>query len=577
MQRLVRALWCGLIVLFMSSSGIVRPAGAQIQLFSAVDKSVVGVGEAFTVEVEAYAVAEPSASSLRAAVEEATFAGAFDGVELVRRELVSERIDTLDTGMTVQVARWNYIWKATRRGRGEVPAMVVIWRERAQQLPGYSVTAYKIDPSFFDAGRSVLPVIADWIGAPGRPSYRRTGSAFLVAPDIAVTSLHVILDADRIYLKLPNGEQVQAGEAWVVDVVRDVALLHVDGEATRRAGLTPLTVAPTHQSVYGRRAQEEHTVAFTYGWPGGAQHSTAGVRYSGVTLHPHEELWITSNPVRPGDSGGPLLDRHGRALGVISSGTVRRGRHTMLNEALSVATDFRPALSRKALVARPQSLSKLLRDLDATERPHMQALRASTLLARQRPDPQNLKTSLAHLDEDLQTRPDHAHLLFVRGMIHQAVGAREAALASYRAAFEASDGHFLAAHMLGLSWLQQGRVGEAERMFRTVRQYPPYVQHATYGLAYAFLNSHRYDEADSLFRTVVAHNPTSAPAYFGLARCLIAQGRSVEAHLLALRLERISAIWAGRLRRVLREPVLQPISLRELPRASLSMSPGRVP
>lgn len=568
---MMRAIWCGVVLLV--AAGAVPNVAAQVHIFSSISKDVVGVGEAFAVEVDVYAADAAGGE----AVPEAAPPAVPEALELVRQQRVDGRSDTLADGTPVEVARWRYVWRAVRPGPATVPSLRVQWNGRTWTSNPHAVTAYEVDPAFFEASYSVLPVVAERRGERSGERYKRLGSAFLVAPDAAVTSLHVVLDARDIRLTLPNGDEIDADKAWVVDPARDVVLLHVDDRATREAGLTPLTIAPVREAVHRPDASPVGPATFTYGWPGGVQHSTAGVQYPGATLRPDELLWITSNAVRPGDSGGPLLDRHGRALGVVTSGTVRNGHHALMKEELCVAADFRPALGRKLLVDRPRPLRKLLRDPDPAMQPHVQALRASTLLATRSPDVQVLTTSLERLDADLQSTPDHAQLHFVRGMMHQALGTPSNAAASYRAALSAYDGHFLAAHMLALTWLRRGRVEEAGRMFRIARQHAPYTYHATYGLAHARMNQKRYAEALPLLRAVVAHDSGFAPAYFDLARCLLALGQPDEAQLLALKLEEVDAGWSGRLQRMLREPALQPVILQELPRASLSMSPVEAP
>jgi S1-C subfamily serine protease/Tfp pilus assembly protein PilF len=573
-QAVIRALWGTLLL--CAGAGLVPEAAAQVRIFSAISKNVVGVGEAFTVDVDVYAAHARGEGALQAAMADARPAPIPDALELVRSHRRAVRSDTLDDGTPLGVVRWRYVWRATQPGVIEVPPLALVWQGRTWTAGAHTVTAYEVEPSFFEASYSILPVVAERRGAQSRKRYKRLGSAFLVAPDAAVTSLHVVLDARDIRLALPNGETIEADEAWVVDPARDVVLLHVDDRATREAGLMPLTIAPVREAVHRPGTPGVGPATFTYGWPGGVQHSTAGVRYPGVTLRPDELLWITSNAVRPGDSGGPLLDRHGRALGVVTSGTVRRGRPALLNEELCVATDFRPALGRKLLVDRPRPLKQLLRVSDPAERPHVQALRASTLLATRSPDVQVLNASLERLDADLQATPEHAQLHFIRGMMHQMLGTPEAAVASYRAALDAYEGHFLAAHMLGLSWLRGGRVDEAARMFRAARRYAPYAYHATYGLAHARIDQRQYEEALALLRTVLAHDAHFAPAYFEMARCLVALGRIQEARLLVPKLDDVDPTWGGRLRRMLREPALQPVRLQERPRAVLpDLSPLR--
>lgn len=555
------------------------PAAAQpARLFSAIDQSVVAVGETLVHEVEVYTAGPADkADGLAAQLSEAVRAEAGEpevwGLELVRHRASPAEPVRLADGTSAHVARVHVVWRAQRAGPVQVPALEVGTPGRVLRTPAHSVMAYRTEPGLFQTAPSVVRVQAERKGVRAQ-RHVRAGSAFLLAPDALVTSLHVVMDARRVRVMLPDGRRLTTRHAWAIDPVRDLAVLHVDAEAMAEAGVQPLTPAPLRPG--GRSGSD--LVAFTYGWPAGRQLSTAGRLHPDVALLPGEAYWISTNPVRPGDSGGPLLDLQGRVLGVVTSGTVGASTPGVLREEVCVATDFRPVLARLQRVRAPQRLTALLREAGPRDEPHVLALRASTLLATGRYHPPELRATLDRLDARLRAAPEHAQLHFMRGMIYQMLGTSGAAVTSYQTALEAFEGHFLAAYMLGLHHLQEGRYLAAERMLRFARQEPPYAHHATYGLARALMGQHRYAEAIRHFRSVVAFDANYAPAYFDLGRSELAQGNDEAARLVAAKLDLVDPVWAGRLHRVLREPALRPVALRPLPRAIVRLpSPPVLP
>ncbi len=545
-------------------------SGFPVQVFSEVSRSIVAVDLLFTFDVEVYA-SPPTAEEARRVVEAVRAARLADwsgGLEVVEQEPL--HAPTNPPGGDPLVLTRRFLLRATRPGRYQVPPLHFQRGAETFTTSVHHVAAYRVGRDFFGAGHAIFPIEAEYADREHGRRYMRTGSAFLVAPDAVVTSLHVVLDARRVRITLPGGKVVTTRKAWVLDPVRDIAVLHVDRRAVVRAGLVPLSLAPVRDAV--RAPGGEHTaqaVTFTYGWPGRAQRSTAGLRYRGLTLQPDESVWISSNPVRPGDSGGPLLDPRGRVLGVVTSGAVYSGRPDALREEVCIALDPRPALALRQQAHSPRSLRRLMRDPAFANSPHVEAIRLTTLLTNgHRPIP-GLDDALAHLEGTRVQDPDDARLHFLRGLIYQMLGTSRHAADAYRTSLNAYDGHFLAAYMLGMHHSRRREYATAERFFRQARQYAPAAHIAAYGLARSLMGRLRYEEAVPLLRSVIAHDPTYAPAYFDLALCAVARGDEPRARQLLEKLHGLNSASARRLRRVLRNPVLQPRVLHELPRADL--------
>ena len=555
-----------LLVLLAPASGA-RAQGAaddpyRLLLFAAPDRRVAAVGEAVTFEVEGLAVPETdeAAEALVAAFGrlalppevEAAFEVAETG-DLVARRRAGTRVFELSR---------RFVLRPRRAGALVVPPVPVEvpgagFATAAQPLRAYAAGAAGT------ARRSVVPLVAE--GRVRGQVVQRIGSGFFVAEDALVTAYHVVLGAERVRLRLPDGRRVTTGRAWAVDPVRDVAVLHVDPRPVRAAGIRPLVLTDAYDPDLAGVAEEG--VAFTAGWPGGAQQPTAGARYPGVRFGPADFLRVSANAVRPGDSGGPLLDADGRVLGVVASGRTIDPDTQDLREDLCLATDPRHALAAWLAQSRPRSLREAL--AEAAAGPSASALDAATLLLNPglaAPDPER---QLARLADAARRAPDDAPLQFLAGSVYQALGHDDRAVAAYRAALADAADYFPARYALGHVFYRRGDLDEAEALFRQTHEAAPYARLAALALARVHTLRLRYAEAAGALREVLDYDPTYAPALYLLGYGLLARGRAAEAEALAIRLDRIDPGWADALRLHLRRDVLRPSALAALPRVEL--------
>jgi putative serine protease PepD len=139
-----------------------------------------------------------------------------------------------------------------------------------------------------------------------------TGSGFVVSADgLIVTNQHVVDGATEVAVKIgTDGEQLPA-EIVGVDASRDLALLKVDA-----SGLPTLELGDSD-------AVEVGDETYAIGNPYGLDHTlTTGVVSAldrdlqapdGATIGGAIQ---TDAALNPGNSGGPLLDRDGRVIGV---------------------------------------------------------------------------------------------------------------------------------------------------------------------------------------------------------------------------------------------------------------------
>ncbi len=127
-----------------------------------------------------------------------------------------------------------------------------------------------------------------------------------------VTNHHVVAGTQSVVLLTRSGEELSA-EVIASDAVLDVVLLKVE-DAGRLPPALPLASSSARLG----------SSVFTIGFPrvdvmGKTPKLSAGI-VSGVNgLYDNPDSYQISVPIQPGNSGGPLLNMHGEAVGVITA------------------------------------------------------------------------------------------------------------------------------------------------------------------------------------------------------------------------------------------------------------------
>ena len=137
------------------------------------------------------------------------------------------------------------------------------------------------------------------------------------ADGLIVTADHVIEDEERITVVLPDGASYPA-TLLGRDPGADLALLRIEGITGIEAPTTAATLAPEAAPrigqfalAIGRPGAEIEASIGVVSAVGGPWRSRSGTRVAGYLR--------TDTTMFPGFSGGPLIDAHGRVLGMNSS------------------------------------------------------------------------------------------------------------------------------------------------------------------------------------------------------------------------------------------------------------------
>jgi hypothetical protein len=138
-----------------------------------------------------------------------------------------------------------------------------------------------------------------------------TGSGFPVGNGYVVTNAHVVSGTGSHRVETANGT-VMRSDVVYFDPDRDVALLFVPDYASAALNLAPA---------------ERGTKGAVIGYPGGGGESVQPAVVDGAVVAAGRdiynqkpvtrEIFVIQAQVRPGNSGGPLVDLQGRVLGIV--------------------------------------------------------------------------------------------------------------------------------------------------------------------------------------------------------------------------------------------------------------------
>lgn len=157
----------------------------------------------------------------------------------------------------------------------------------------------------------------------GREGLDGLGTGFVVGEDgLIATNLHVIGEARRLEVEMANGDKHEVVEVTATDAHWDLALLRV-----AKKGLKAIPLADSDETKQGQ--------------PIVAMGNPAGLAFSVVDGVVSEFPDVINDipmirlavPIEKGNSGGPLLDRRGHVLGIL---TLKSARTENLGFAMPV-------------------------------------------------------------------------------------------------------------------------------------------------------------------------------------------------------------------------------------------------
>jgi S1-C subfamily serine protease len=172
----------------------------------------------------------------------------------------------------------------------------------ALPVPGSSAVAV---PAVSDAAQAVVKVTS--LGCGGLV----TGSGFAIGGGYVVTNAHVVSGTSNHRVLTPSGDDLPATVVYF-DPARDFALLNVSGLTGTGLGFA---------------SASRGTDGAVIGYPGGGPEKIepavidGAVEAQGRDIYSANavtrQVYVISGRVRPGNSGGPLVDLQGNVLGIV--------------------------------------------------------------------------------------------------------------------------------------------------------------------------------------------------------------------------------------------------------------------
>ena len=160
--------------------------------------------------------------------------------------------------------------------------------------------------SIADVVRSIAPGLVQIVTPTG------DGSGFVVSHDgLIVTNAHVVDQYPSVSVRLVNG-QSHTGRVLGRDETLDLAVIKVDS----RQAWQPMTLGEAADIDVG---DEVIALGFPLGDELGRDYTVTTGIVSSLRTHGSVERIQTDAALNPGNSGGPLVDRDGRVIGVNTS------------------------------------------------------------------------------------------------------------------------------------------------------------------------------------------------------------------------------------------------------------------
>lgn len=340
-----------------------------------------------------------------------------------------------------------------------------------------------------------------------------TGSGFVVRPEgTLVTNYHVLVDAHSVKAYFPNGTHVGVEGIYKIDRIKDFAILKLtEGSySTLELGESSSVQAYDYTSALGYLSDNvkenngtvEGIVAQTYGFVLG--------------LHPQAFPDIpyiyTTTEFGPGFSGGPLVDRNNKVVGIATIG----GRS--INLAIPIQ-HIRPFLDETKIFSFKELLQQ---DKNSIEAMYYRGNFYLNGLG----DPNK---AIDAFEKILDQNPNFILAHYDLASAYRDLGMEEEAILQYEKTIELQPNFPEALSNLGGYYFRSGKIEQAKNLFKkAIETYPNFIQ-ALSNLGAALNKLGQPEEAIPYLKKTLALNPEFAIAYFNLGNSQFALNRFEEA------------------------------------------------
>lgn len=213
-----------------------------------------------------------------------------------------------------------------------------------EKIQGVAKPPSSVPGAVTDIASSVVEVVAD----EPKCGTESSGSGWVVASDRVITNAHVVAGSSSTAVLVDGKSERLRAQVVGYDPETDLAVLQVPGLHAK-----PLSIDSA--------AQANGAPVFAAGYPGGGAYTVAPgrvretVKAIGKDIYDDKtvtrDVYALRAVIRPGDSGGPLLDSSGRVAGVVFATSTTDAE---TGYALTVA-QVRATLMQAASLTKPVS------------------------------------------------------------------------------------------------------------------------------------------------------------------------------------------------------------------------------
>jgi hypothetical protein len=170
----------------------------------------------------------------------------------------------------------------------------------------FSQVPSKTANAMYERAKEAIVKVEGYDPCSGKQSWQGTG--FVVASDGKIlTNYHVIRNSKQLTVRLANGDAFDNVEVMDVDVRRDIAFLKIKAVDLRTLQL----------SVSSNVVRGDNVLAL--GNPLGYEGVLSTGIISGFFQEDGFRFLLTTAPISPGSSGGPLLNERGEVIGITTA------------------------------------------------------------------------------------------------------------------------------------------------------------------------------------------------------------------------------------------------------------------
>jgi tetratricopeptide (TPR) repeat protein len=400
------------------------------------------------------------------------------------------------------------------------------------------------------------------------------GSGFLVSEDgLVATNHHVIQNAFFAHVAFPDGSKYPVeGVAWSQRSC-DLALLKIRGRQFPSLKLAEDALPSVGSKVYA------------IGNPQGLTNSLSDGLVSGHRQLDDDFTVIqTTAAISPGSSGGPLLSKEGKVVG-ITTASIQGGQNLnlvvpvrMLKDAIKgqgqlqtlasaggepLKADDAEKLDEVWAAIEKEDYGKALKLLAALQESqkgsaaywfsvgfvqaklgnHELAIDAWRNVIKIDPSDEtsffNLgysyqevgrhRDAIAAYKSALALKPDDTSALFNTGTAHGKLGEYDQAIASFKSVIAIEPDNARAYFFMGLAYSQSNQSDEAVRSFKTAVTLDENNAESYYWMGVELRRLRKYDEAIQACRSAIRLNSDHAAAYTNMGRCYLSLRNNREA------------------------------------------------